>query len=74
MKKDKTRAPAVATKNKQLASLRTRQERHEQLAEKHTASAKRLWLRRVLLELGHEQPKGKPRARPKARRRTHASK
>ena len=73
MKKNKTRTPPVATDSEQLATLRTKQERHERLAREHTAAAKRLWLRRVLLEFGEEQPKGSAGARTKAGHRGHAA-
>jgi hypothetical protein len=74
MKKDETRAPSLNTESEQLASLRSKQERHERLAREHAASAKRLWLRRVLLELGREAGKGSAGVQEEAGRRGHAAK
>jgi hypothetical protein len=65
MKKNHTRARPPTSAREQLASLRTKQERHERLAQQHADSAKRLWLRRVLLELSQEKAKPKPKSKPK---------
>jgi len=73
MKKDRTRTPPLLNESEQLASLRSKQERHERLARKHTASAKRLWLRRVLLEVSHEAGKGSAGVQKKPSRRGHAA-
>jgi hypothetical protein len=78
MKKNNTRAPSLKIQGKQLASLRTKQEWHERLAREHAASAKRLWLRRVLLELDQEREKKKRKRRvgvgTKVGHRAHAAK
>ena len=74
MKKDKTRTPALHSESEQLATLRTKQERHERLSREHATSAKRVWLRRILLEVSQEQPKGRAEARPEADRRDHSAK
>ena len=84
MKNNKTRTPPLTSAREQLASLRTKQERHERLAQQHTDSAKRVWLHRVLLELSQEKAKtkrkrkGKRKAntgvRKKVSRRGHAAK
>jgi hypothetical protein len=69
VKKDKTQMPPLPIESEQLATLRTEQERHERLSRAHAASAKRVWLRRVLLEVDQERPKGSAGARTKAGRR-----
>ena len=69
MKNNETRTPPLSTESEQLATLRTKQERHERLSREHAASAKRLWLRRILLEVDQEQPNGSAGARTKAGRR-----
>ena len=74
MKKDETRMPPLPIESEQLATLRTKQERHERLSREHAASAKRVWLRRVLLEVDQERPKGSGGARTKAGRRGRAAK
>ncbi len=74
MKKDKTRMPPLPIESEQLATLRTEQERHERLSREHAASAKLVWLRRVLLEVDQERPKGSAGARTKAGRRGRAAK
>ncbi|MBW1684997.1 MAG: hypothetical protein JRS35_08005 [Deltaproteobacteria bacterium] len=73
MKKDKTRMPPLPIESEQLATLRTKQERHERLSREHAASAKRVWLRRVLLEVDQERPKENTGARKKAGRQGHAA-
>ena len=57
MKKNETRTPPLSAESGQLATLRTKQEHHERLAQKHAASARRVWLRRVLLEIDQEPAK-----------------
>ena len=74
MKKDNTRTPALPVESEQLATLRTKQERHERLSREHAASARRVWLRRMLLEVDQERPKGNTRARKKAGHQGHAAK
>jgi hypothetical protein len=74
VKKDKTCTPALPAESEQLATLRTKQERHERLAREHAASARRVWLRRILLEVSQERPKGNTGARKKAGRQDHAAK
>ncbi len=69
MKKDKTRSSSSNGESEQLASLRTKQEWHERLARQHAACAKRVWLRRVLLELSQERSKGSARAQTSADRK-----
>jgi hypothetical protein len=73
VKKDKTRMPPLPIESEQLATLRTQQERHERLSREHAASARRVWLRRVLLEVDQERPKGSEGARTKAGRRGHGT-
>jgi hypothetical protein len=73
MKKDKTRTPPLITESEQLASLRSKQERHERLAREHTAFAKRLWLRRVLLEFSQEAGKGSAGVQENAGRQGHSA-
>ena len=65
MKNNKTRTPPLTSAREQLVSLRTKQERHERLAQQHTDSAKRLWLHRVLLELSEEKGKAKRKGKRK---------
>jgi len=74
VKKDKTRMPPLPIESEQLATLRTKQERHERLSREHAASARRVWLRRVLLEVDQERPKENTGARTKAGRQAHAAK
>jgi hypothetical protein len=69
MNKDKTRAPSLHNESGELASLRSKQEWHERLARRHAASAKRLWLRRVLLELEQERSNGSTRLQTSAGRK-----
>ena len=73
MKEDKTRMPPLPIESEQLATLRTKQERHERLSREHAASAKRVWLRRVLLEVDQERTKGSAGVRTKAGRRGHGT-
>ena len=73
MKKDKTRTPALPAESEQLTTLRTKQERHERLAREHAASARRVWLRRILLEVGQERPKEHTGTPKKADRQDHAA-
>jgi len=74
VKKDKTRTPALPVESEQLATLRTKQERHERLSREHATSARRVWLRRMLLEVDQERPKGNTGARKKAGHQGHAAK
>ena len=64
MKKDKTRTPAVSTESEQVATLRTKQERHERLSREHAASARRVWLRRILLKGLSLEGSGRERRHP----------
>jgi hypothetical protein len=73
VKNDKTSTPAVSTESEQLATLRTKQERHERLSREHAASARRIWLRRILLEVDQEQPKEDTGTPKKADRQGHAA-
>ena len=73
MKKDNTCTPALPAESEQLETLRTKQERHERLALEHAASARRVWLRRILLEVDQERPKEDTGAREKAGRQDHAA-
>jgi hypothetical protein len=72
--KDKTRTPALPDQREQLETLRTKQERHERLSREHAASARRIWLRRILLEVDQERPKESAGKRKKAGRQDHAAK
>ena len=73
MKKDKTPTPPLPIESEQLATLRTRQERHERLSREHAASARRVWLRRILLEVDQERPKEDTGTPKKADRQDHAA-
>ena len=74
MKKNDSHARPPTNAREQLASLRTKQERHERLAQQHTDSAKRLWLHRVLLELSQEKEKPKRKRKGRRKRNTGVQK
>jgi hypothetical protein len=74
MKKDKAHVPSRNPDSEQLAHLRSKQEWHEGLARKHAASAKRVWLRRILLELSHERQEGDAGTRKRSGSQAHSEK